>query len=146
MGLFYEVTKDDSGSEKHIKTFNIVIATVFGFILLIVITFGLTAFGKSFSRYQRLADERNQTQVNDIQIAQTAQLVKVQQQKAQIQVEQAKGIASSQEIIKSSLTPLYIQYLAIEAQKSEVSSPNHTIIYIPSGQNGIPLVNNVPQQ
>jgi hypothetical protein len=35
-----------------------------------------------YGRAQRLANERNQVQVNDIQIQQTQQLVKVQQQKA----------------------------------------------------------------
>lgn len=124
-----------------------VIATVVLVIaVLIGSTFGLIALAKGFSRSQRLADERNQTQVNDIQIAQTAQLVKVQQQKAQIQVEQAKGIAEAQDIIKSTLTPAYLQYEAIEAQKSEVNSNNHTIIYIPSSSNGVPLVTTVPQQ
>lgn len=105
------------------------------------------AFGiPQYNRYQRLANERNQTQVNDIQIAQTAQLVLVQKQKAQIQIEQAKGIATAQTIINGSLTPAYLQYEAIEAQKNEVNSPNHTIIYIPSGSNGVPLVSTVPQQ
>lgn len=94
----------------------------------------------AYSRNQRLLNERNLTTVNDIQIAQTAQLVQVQKQKAQIQIEQAKGIATSQAIIKSSLTPLYIQYLAIEAQKEQINGQNHTIIYVPSGNNGIPLV------
>lgn len=99
-----------------------------------------------YSRAQRLANERNQTTINDIQIAQTAQLVKVQQQKAQIQVAQAQGIAQSQEIIANTLTPAYLQYEAIEAQKDETASPNHTIIYIPSGDNGIPLVSTVNPQ
>lgn len=101
----------------------------------------------NYKRGQRLANERNQTTINDIQIAQTAQLVKVQQQKAQIQIAQAQGIAQSQKIIANTLTPAYLQYEAIEAQKDETASPNHTIIYIPSGDNGIPLVSTVdPQQ
>jgi hypothetical protein len=101
----------------------------------------------NYNRSQRLANERNQTTINDIQIAQTAQLVKVQQQKAQIQIAQAQGIAQSQKIIANTLTPAYLQYEAIEAQKNETASPNHTIIYIPSGDNGIPLVSTVnPQQ
>lgn len=84
--------------------------------------------------------------INDIQIQQTQQLVKVQEQKAQIAVEEAKGIAQSQKIINDTLTPLYIQHEAIVAQKDQVNSPNHTVIYIPSGNNGVPLVTTVPQQ
>lgn len=116
----------------------IIFAIVFG-------SYGVASFAKGFSRSQRLADERNQVQVNDIQIQQTAQLVKVQEQKAQIQVEQAKGIAKAQDIIKSTLTPAYLQYEAIEAQKDEINSSNHTVIYVPSGSNGVPLVSTVPQ-
>jgi len=97
--------------------------------------------GPAYSRYQRLANERNQTQVNDIQIAQTAQLVKVQEQKAQIKVEEAKGIAEAQTIINKTLTPLYIQHEAIQAQESQ----SNKIIYVPSGNQGIPLVNQVQQ-
>lgn len=110
--------------------------------LIAGLMFGLPAY----SRYQKLQNERNQTTVNDIQIAQTEQLVKVQTQKAQIQIEEAKGIAESQNIIKASLTPLYIQYLAIKAQEQQVNSNNHTIIYVPSGNNGIPLVQTVNPQ
>lgn len=99
-----------------------------------------------YVRAQRLANENNQTKINDIQIAQTAQLVKIQEQKAQIQIAQAKGIAAAQEIIQGTLTPAYLQYMAIEAEQAEVQSQNHTIIYIPSGENGIPLVSTVPQQ
>lgn len=109
------------------------------FVLIIVGMFGFPAYG----RYQRLQNERNQTTANDIQIAQTEQLVHVQTQKAQIAIEEAKGIAESQRIIQNTLTPLYIQYLAIQAQKSQVEGQNHTVIYVPSGNNGIPLVQTV---
>lgn len=116
-------------------------------LLIPVAIIGGLAFGIPwYGRYQRLANERNGVQVNDIQIAQTAQLVQVQKQKAQIKIEEAKGIATAQTIINGSLTPAYLQYEAIEAQKNEVNSPNHTIIYIPSGSNGVPLVTTVPQQ
>lgn len=120
-----------------------------GIFVILVIVLGINYAAHAipnYNRSQRLKNENNQTQVNDIQIAQTAQLVKVQEQKAEIQVAQAKGIAESQDIIKSTLTPAYLQYEAIEAQKSEVNSQNHTLIYIPSGSNGVPLVSTVPQQ
>ena len=110
-----------------------------------VLVLGLMFFLPAYSRYQRLQNEHNQTQVNDIQIAQTQQLVKVEQQKAQIRIVQAGGIATSQHIIAGSLTQAYLQYEAIQAQQSEVNSQNHTIIYIPSGSNGVPLVTTVPQ-
>ncbi len=137
MSLFYEVSKGDYGSNKHLKTFNVVVACVIGLLLLIVASFGLRAFGKGFSRYQKLADERNQIQVNEIQIQQTKQLVQVQEQKAQIKVAEAQGIAEAQRIINGTLTPLYLQHEAIQAQETQ----SNKIIYVPSGNQGIPIVN-----
>lgn len=93
-----------------------------------------------YNRYQRLADARNAVQVSNIEIQNTDQLIQVENKKAQVRVADAKGIAESQRIIDSSLTPNYLQYLAIKAQEKMANSPNHTEVYIPSGANGIPLV------
>ena len=46
-------------------------------------------------------------------------------------------------MIKSQLTPEYLQYEAIKAQLSMVSSPNHTVMYIPVGPMGVPLVGTI---
>jgi hypothetical protein len=129
--------------------------TGFGSLSIIVICIGLfitfitgLMYGlPAYSRYQRLQNERNLTQVNDIKIAQTRQLVQVAEQTKQITIVNAEGIASSQKIINGTLTNQYLQYLAIDAQKAEINSPSHTVIYVPSGNNGIPLVQTVnPQQ
>ncbi len=53
---------------------------------------------------------------------------------------QAQGIANAMQIIRGQLNGLYIQHEAIEAQKLMVNSPNHTVVYIPSGAMGVPLV------
>lgn len=112
------------------------LAGVASLALIIGLLFGVVALIKSFNRSQKLADERNQVMVNEIQIQQTGQLVKVQQQKAQIKVEEAKGIAESQQIINNTLTPLYLQHEAIQAQETQ----SNKIIYVPSGNQGIPVV------
>jgi regulator of protease activity HflC (stomatin/prohibitin superfamily) len=52
---------------------------------------------------------------------------------------QAQGIANAMEIIRGQLSGMYIQHEAIEAQKSMVNSPNHTVVYIPVGPMGVPL-------
>ena len=52
---------------------------------------------------------------------------------------QAQGIANAMQIIRGQLSALYIQHEAIEAQKLMVSSPNHTVVYIPAGAMGVPL-------
>lgn len=53
---------------------------------------------------------------------------------------EADGIAKAMDTIQTKLTPMYLQHEAIEAQKMMVGSPNHTTIYIPVGNNGVPLV------
>lgn len=121
---------------------DVVVGLIAIVVLLVIVVFGfygVISFSKNFSRNQRLADERNQVQVNEIQIAQTKQLVQVAQQKAQIKVEEAKGIAESQRIINNTLTPLYLQHEAIQAQESQ----SNKIIYVPSGNQGIPMVQSV---
>lgn len=54
-------------------------------------------------------------------------------------VVEAQGIADSMNIINQKLTAQYLQHEAIEAQKQMVNSPNHTVIYIPVGNMGVPL-------
>jgi hypothetical protein len=44
-------------------------------------------------------------------------------------------------VISSGLTPQYLQYEAIQAQKAiATSGRNNTLIYLPSGRTGVPLV------
>lgn len=118
----------------------VVIGLVVG--LLLALWFAVAAIG----RYQRVADAQNQVQVNEILIAQTNQLVQVENQKASIRIADAQGIAKAQEIINSSLTPTYLTYLAIQAQQ-EMATHDHTAtIYIPVGANGIPIVATQPVQ
>lgn len=102
-----------------------------------------TAHGlRNYSRGQKRADAQNQVAINEIQIKQTAQLVQVQTQKAQVRVEEAKGIAESQRLINNTLTPLYLQHEAIQSQESQ----SNKIIYVPSGNQGIPMVQTVNPQ
>lgn len=65
---------------------------------------------------------------------------KITIQQADIRLEEAKGIAKSMSEIKASLTPEYLQYESIKAMQASVGSPNHTVVYIPVGNMGIPLV------
>lgn len=97
----------------------------------------------TYDRYQARMDAKNQVQINETTIQQTAQLVQVEKQKADIRVVDAEGIAKAQQIINATLTDRYLQHEAIQAQMSMANSPNHTTIYIPSGQNGIPVVRTV---
>ena len=107
--------------------------------LIYGIFFGL----KNLSRYQTRQDAQNELSVNEIKIKQQEQLIQVEKQKAEIRIVEAHGIAESQKIINATLTDKYLQHEAIRAQEKMAESPNHTTIYIPSGQNGIPLVKTV---
>ncbi len=63
--------------------------------------------------------------------------------RADKRVAEAKGIAEATAIIQQKLTPLYIQHEAIEAQKAMANGQNHSVVYIPVGKGGVPLVSTV---
>lgn len=96
--------------------------------------------GPAYSRYQARQDAANQVSVNHLIIQQEQQNIDVEKMKAEIRKQEAIGIAEAQKTINATLTPLYIQHEAIQAQEKMINSPNHTEIYIPSGANGVPLV------
>ncbi|MCI0619143.1 hypothetical protein L0244_39745 [bacterium] len=104
---------------------------------------GIWAGYRSFGRKQDVWDAENQVTINAIRIKQQEQLIQVEKQKAEIRVVEAGGIARSQHIINATLTDRYLQHEAIAAQKEMANSPNHSTIYIPAGQNGIPIVNTI---
>ena len=58
-------------------------------------------------------------------------------------VKEPEGVARAMAMIKSQLTAEYMQYEAIKAQLGMVSSPNHTVMYIPVGPMGVPLVGTI---
>lgn len=137
---------DGDGRSDNWKVFKVGLVLLFLVFLAVGGLFGFIALSKSFGRSQALADERNQVAINEIRIAQQEQLIKVEQQKADIRVAEARGIAESQRIINATLTDKYLQHEAIDAQKKLADSPNHTTIYIPSGQNGILFVKTLDEQ
>jgi hypothetical protein len=108
--------------------------------LIVGSLFGLWAGYKAMERYQRVADNHNEIEVNRQRIQQTEQLVELEKQNAQIRIEEAHGIAESQRIIDESLTPYYLQYLAIQAQMEMSRQPNHSSIFLPISEGGLPFV------
>lgn len=115
----------------------IVVALVLVVLLLIGGAFGC----KSYGRYQKRADANNDVKVTAIQIRNQEQRVKIAKQKAQIRFENAKGIREAQDEIAKTLTPLYVQFEMVEALKAiATSGKNNSLVYIPAGANGIPLV------
>jgi len=70
--------------------------------------------------------------------------ISIMQADAQKRIIEAEGIAKAMDIINQKLSTNYIQYQAIEAQKTVIGSPDHTVIYIPSGPMGVPVVTMPP--
>jgi regulator of protease activity HflC (stomatin/prohibitin superfamily) len=73
-------------------------------------------------------------------LEQTTIEIQTAKAKAQIREAEAEGVAKAMDTINQKLTPLYVQYEAIQAQQKMVNSPNHTEVYIPVGPMGVPLV------
>jgi uncharacterized iron-regulated membrane protein len=130
--------------DKHEGLGEGVVGTVIVLILVGLITGAIFAF-PAVGRYQKRQAAKNNILVTELEIQNTAQKVKVEEQKAAVRVAEARGISDSQHIINATLTDKYLQHEAINAQKEMANSPNHTTIYIPSGQNGIPLVTTTNQ-
>lgn len=106
----------------------------------------------AFSRSQDMADAKNKANINLVnahnQVETTAidiqnqqQRVQVAQQQAQIRLEDAKGIRAAQDEVAKTLTPLYVQFEMTQAlEKIAESGKNNSVVYIPAGAGGIPLV------
>lgn len=110
-------------------------------ILLVGALFLLWAGWKSFHRYQIRADAQNAVRVTAIQIKNQEQRVKIAKQEAQIRYERSIGVREAQDEIAKTLTPLYVQFEMVEALKEIAhSGSNNSVVYLPSGANGIPLV------
>lgn len=58
---------------------------------------------------------------------------------AQIRREEAKGIADAQAIIQTRLSPIYVQYEAIQMMKQLAGSNNTTFVFAPTSMSGIGL-------
>jgi hypothetical protein len=69
--------------------------------------------------------------------------IQITVKEAEKREKEAEGVARAMALIKSQLTPEYLQYEAIKAQLTMVSSPNHTVMYIPVGPMGVPLVGTI---
>lgn len=117
-------------------------------LLLITFSIGGCAGLKAFGRAQKRADANNNVAITNIQIRnqqQYARVIQAHNAAVQAQAQQryleAIGIRRSQDEISKTLTPLYIQHEAIQALNAIANSGrNNTVVYVPSGQNGVPLV------
>lgn len=127
------------------------IATLCLALLLGVIMGSMWGF-KSFNRTQRVADAKNkvttsridannQVELNRIQIAQQEQRVKIAEQEAEVRLREARGVRAAQDEIAKTLTGPYIQYEMTKVLADIAKSgSNSSVIYIPVGPDGLPVV------
>lgn len=119
----------------------LVAAALMGLLLLAFFCVG-AAFGcAAFNRYQARADANNRVKVNNTKIRYYQQQEGIERKKAEIRVIHAIGIRKAQDHIAKTLTPLYVQFEMIDALKAVATSgKNNSLVYIPVGANGVPLV------
>lgn len=127
------------------------ILVFFTVLLGVLIVIGLSvgaAFGcAAYNRYQKRADANNQVRVTSIMRRNAVQRVDVAKIENEIKHQQAIGQRKANVEIASRLTPLFVQYEALQAMIEASANGNSTIIYYPVGANGVPLVSttNKPQ-
>lgn len=125
--------------------------TAFGVIAVVLIVAGLilgAMFGlKAYSRYQKRQDASNAVAVTKINIQKAQQQAQVNyaqiaatKAEAEKKYQESVGIRRAQDEIQKTLTPLYIQHEAVQAQLAMAHSQNHTLIWAPAGTNGAPLM------
>jgi regulator of protease activity HflC (stomatin/prohibitin superfamily) len=76
------------------------------------------------------------------QVEQMEYQIDIEKKKAQIKEIEAKGIAKAQDIIQRKLTPLYVQWHAINKYGELAESQNTTFVIMPTSPNasGMPLI------
>lgn len=114
---------------------------------VVVLIFAMGFLVKAYSRYQKRQDANNQVAVTKILVEKAAQQARVNyaqiaatKAEAEKKYQESVGIRRAQDEIQKTLTPLYIQHEAVQAQLAMAHSENHTLIWAPSGTNGAPLM------
>jgi hypothetical protein len=123
------------------------LGAIVALVVIVGVGIGISAGVKSYTRAEQRADAKNRVTLTHIGIRraqQQAEITRAQiaatQADADKQYTQAVGIRRAQNEISRTLTGNYLQYEAIQAQKAVATSGrNNTLIYVPSGPNGVPL-------
>lgn len=140
------------------EAFSWIAAFLGAIVLLLLVIMGAIWGFNAFGRSQATADAKNQANIRiiaannevqrtQIQISNQAQQIKVHQQQADIRKADAVGVRAAQDEIAKTLTPLYVQWEMTQALvQIAQSGKNSSVIYIPSGAGGVPLVSGVAGQ
>lgn len=123
-------------------------AALLTIVVLVGVGIGMSAAVKAYGRAEQRADAENSVTLTHIAINRARQQalitraqIEATQANAEKRYQDAVGIRRAQNEISSTLTGAYLQHEAIQAQKAVATSGrNNTLIYVPSGSNGVPLV------
>lgn len=125
---------DDNGNFKHWK---LVISSVIGLIIFFIIwilavapIYNVWAAGQAGKATLQQADFDRQTKVVEAKANEEAQVYN-----AEAEVARARGVAQANNIIKDSITEMYIRYLWVNT----LDKTNNQIIYVPEGADGLPI-------
>jgi hypothetical protein len=104
-----------------------------GFVLAIIL--GLMFLLPAYNRYQARANAKNETITSIKQI-------KIAKNLAAARYQTSIGLKRSQDEIRKTLTPLYVQFELTQAlQAIATSGSNDTVIYLPTNpKSGLPVV------
>lgn len=126
------------------------VVVVVGMVILAVVVggfVGILSGYKTWHRAQQRADANNRVRVTQINIRtaqQQAKVVAANDARVKALADQrliaARGVRNAQDEIAKTLTPLYVQFEAVQAQLAMAHSQNHSIIYVPAGTNGTPVI------
>lgn len=136
------IRRNESGEASETLTFvGVVLGGLVVLAVLVVCLIWTVTFWKNFGREQSLKNARNRVKVSQIEIQNQAQRVQIAKQKADIRLENAIGVREAQDEIAKTLTPLYVQFEMVDALKAiAASGKNNSVVYLPAGANGVPLV------
>ena len=116
--------------------------------LLVAVGIGISAAVLAYSRAEQRADAENEIRLTHIAIRRAQQQARITRAQiaatvanAEKRFQEAVGVRRAQDEISRTLTADYLQYEAIQAQQAiATSGRNNTLIYVPSGNNGVPFV------
>ncbi len=108
----------------------IILTGIVGFFMWVLPNYNVWSAGKAGQAELQQADFTRQTKVVEARANLEAQTYN-----AQAEVARARGVAQSNNIVKDSISEMYIRYLWVNT----LDHTNNQIIYVPEGADGLPI-------
>ena len=87
-----------------------------------------------------ISDAAAEKQANLQRLESKATLLEIAKRDAEIEAAKAEGIRNSQRIINGTLSPIYVQHEMVKAIEAIASKAGNTVIYVPIGTDGLPIL------